>query len=73
MDPKYHISKPFGYSAFPMELVPVPKAWVETTGNLVFHREHEKVCAFLSLRPLSEGVVIGINDVMDTGRPLRSA
>jgi microsomal epoxide hydrolase len=54
MDPKYHISKPFGYSAFPMELVPVPKAWVETTGNLVFHREHEKVCAFLSLRALSE-------------------
>jgi hypothetical protein len=32
----------------------MPKAWVETTGNLVFYREHEKVCAFLSLRALSE-------------------
>jgi microsomal epoxide hydrolase len=27
-------------SWFPKEIVPVPKAWVETTGDLVWWREH---------------------------------
>ncbi|KAF2808191.1 epoxide hydrolase 1 [Mytilinidion resinicola] len=34
--------KPFGFSYFPFELSPVPKAWAATEGNLVFHREHIK-------------------------------
>ena len=37
---KYHIKKPLGYSYFPMELGPIPKSWVERTGNLVWYREH---------------------------------
>lgn len=29
-----------GYSWHHKELAPVPKAWAETTGNLVWYREH---------------------------------
>lgn len=32
--------KPLGYSWFPKELAPTPRAWVATTGNLVFSRQH---------------------------------
>lgn len=39
-DPKYKISKPTGYSWHPKELAPIPKAWVEQTCNLVWHRDH---------------------------------
>ncbi|RVX73342.1 hypothetical protein B0A52_02984 [Exophiala mesophila] len=39
-DPKYYCKKPMGFSWFPQELGPVPRAWVEKTGNLVFHRQH---------------------------------
>ncbi|ETI28018.1 hypothetical protein G647_00467 [Cladophialophora carrionii CBS 160.54] len=39
---KWYITKPFGYSWFPRELNPLPKAWIETTGNLVFFRRHDK-------------------------------
>ncbi|EXJ64094.1 hypothetical protein A1O7_00430 [Cladophialophora yegresii CBS 114405] len=39
---KWYINKPFGYSWFPRELNPVPKAWIETTGNLVFFKRHDK-------------------------------
>ncbi|KAK5080421.1 hypothetical protein LTR70_008853 [Exophiala xenobiotica] len=41
-DPKLKIEKPkaLGYSYFPLELAPVPKAWVEQTGDLVWYREH---------------------------------
>jgi microsomal epoxide hydrolase len=42
-NPKWHITKPFGFSAFPKEIVPSPRSWIETTGNLVFYREHDKV------------------------------
>jgi microsomal epoxide hydrolase len=31
-----------GFSWFPKEIGAVPRAWIETTGNLVFFREHEK-------------------------------
>jgi microsomal epoxide hydrolase len=48
-NPKWHIYKPMGYSWFPKELAPIPRAWVETTGQLVFHREHDKV-RFMSSR-----------------------
>jgi microsomal epoxide hydrolase len=39
---KWHIKKPLGFSWFAKEIAPVPKAWVELTGNLVFYRQHEK-------------------------------
>ncbi|KAI8192208.1 putative epoxide hydrolase [Colletotrichum sp. SAR 10_77] len=41
-DPEYYCEKPMGYSWFPYEIVPVPKAWAATTGNLVWYRPHEK-------------------------------
>jgi len=47
--PKNHIKKPLGYSWFPKELAPVPRSWVETTGNLVFHRQHSKGGHFAAL------------------------
>lgn len=41
-DSPYHIgSKPLGYSWFPMELGPMPVAWVRRTGNLVWYKRHE--------------------------------
>jgi hypothetical protein len=40
-DPEYYIKKPLGYSWHPQELAPVPKAWVEGTGNLVWYKAHE--------------------------------
>ncbi|KAL1982328.1 hypothetical protein VTN96DRAFT_1422 [Rasamsonia emersonii] len=49
MDPRWYIRKPFGFSYFPMELVPVPRSWIETTGNLVFWRQHEKGGHFAAL------------------------
>lgn len=39
---KHHVSKPLGYSWFPKEIAPIPKSWVATTGNLVWHKQHEK-------------------------------
>lgn len=39
-DADYYCKKPMGYSYFPMELAPMPKSWVETTGKLVWYREH---------------------------------
>jgi microsomal epoxide hydrolase len=48
-NPKWHINKPFGFSWFPMEIAPVPKAWVETTGNLVWWREHSSGGHFAAL------------------------
>ncbi|KAJ7126248.1 Alpha/Beta hydrolase protein [Mycena epipterygia] len=43
-NPKWYITKAFGYSSFPKEITPIPRAWAETTGKLVFFRVHEKVC-----------------------------
>ncbi|KAK1846046.1 putative epoxide hydrolase [Colletotrichum chrysophilum] len=48
-DPKYYCEKPMGYSWFPYEIVPVPKAWAATTGNLVWYRSHEKGGHFAAL------------------------
>jgi microsomal epoxide hydrolase len=47
--PEFTISKPLGYSWFPQELAPIPKSWVETTGNLVFHKSHESGGHFAAL------------------------
>ena len=41
-DPNYYIEQPLGYSYFPMELSPMPKAWVQTTGHLVWSAQHDK-------------------------------
>ena len=41
-NPKWYIHKPFGFSWFPKEIAPVPRVWIETTGNLVWWREHSK-------------------------------
>lgn len=46
---KWHIHKPLGFSWFRREISPVPKAWVELTGNVVFHRQHEKGGHFAAL------------------------
>ncbi|KAF4997501.1 hypothetical protein FGRMN_3865 [Fusarium graminum] len=48
-DPDWKIAKPLGYSWFPYELAPIPRAWVQTTGNLVFHRAHERGGHFAAL------------------------
>ncbi|KAH7043770.1 Alpha/Beta hydrolase protein [Macrophomina phaseolina] len=52
--PKAHKSlpycdKPTGYSWFPMELAPAPKAWVETTAKVVWHRQHTEGGHFAAL------------------------
>ena len=46
---KWHINKPFGYSWFPKEINPIPKAWIETTGDLTFFRRHNKGGHFAAL------------------------
>lgn len=45
----YHISKPLGYSWFPKEIAPVPKAWVSTMANVVWHRQHTEGGHFAAL------------------------
>ncbi|OOQ81806.1 epoxide hydrolase [Penicillium brasilianum] len=47
-DPRWYIHKPFGFSCFPRELAPLPRSWVETTGNLVFWGQHQKVLSYVS-------------------------
>jgi microsomal epoxide hydrolase len=44
-----YVDKPVGYSYFPYELAPVPRAWAEKTGNMVFFRSHEKGGHFAAL------------------------
>ncbi|OCL14061.1 alpha/beta-hydrolase [Glonium stellatum] len=40
--PDTFLEKPLGFSYFPFEIVLGPKAWVESQGNLVWYRQHEK-------------------------------
>ncbi len=49
--PEYHIRPPkkLGFSYFPLEIAPIPRSWVETSGNLVFWREHDKGGHFAAL------------------------
>ncbi|PWY88006.1 epoxide hydrolase [Aspergillus sclerotioniger CBS 115572] len=61
-----YIHKPFGYSYFPMEIVPVPQSWVATTGDLVFFREHDEGGHFAALehpRELKADLVAFIEQV----------
>ncbi|KAI6715282.1 epoxide hydrolase [Diplocarpon mali] len=44
-----YVKVPFGFSNFPKELIPVPKSWAATEGNLVFYREHSKGGHFAAL------------------------
>ncbi|UCK58043.1 hypothetical protein AFCA_000910 [Aspergillus flavus] len=53
-NPLRYIHKPLGFSYFPVELFPVPKSWVETTGNLVFWREHQRGGHFAALEKPKE-------------------
>ncbi|KAK4449000.1 putative epoxide hydrolase [Podospora aff. communis PSN243] len=41
--PQYHIAAPkkLGFSYFPLEVAPTPKKWIETSGNLVYWKEHK--------------------------------
>lgn len=48
-----YLKVPYGFSSFPLELYSSPKEWIETTGNLVFYREHDKV-SFWSASSLAE-------------------
>ncbi|KAI9652695.1 MAG: hypothetical protein M1821_007836 [Bathelium mastoideum] len=39
-NPIWHINKPLGFSWFPLEIAPVPRAWIASTGDLVWFRQH---------------------------------
>jgi hypothetical protein len=36
-----YVDKPVGFSKFPKDFSVVPKSWAETTGQLVFYKEHQ--------------------------------
>lgn len=44
-----HAPKVFGFSLFPADLGPVPKAWAETTGNMVWYKQHTSGGHFASM------------------------
>lgn len=46
---KHYVDKPLGYSWFPKEIAPIPKAWVNTTSNLVWYRQHTQGGHFAAL------------------------
>jgi microsomal epoxide hydrolase len=46
---KWYVDKPLGFSWFPKEINPLPKAWIESTGNLVFFRRHDRGGHFAAL------------------------
>lgn len=48
-NPKWYIGKPLGFSWCPKEIAPVPRAWVETTGKLVWYRQHDQGGHFAAL------------------------
>jgi microsomal epoxide hydrolase len=43
------VDKPTGYSWFPFELMPVPRAWAERTANVVHFNAHERGGHFAAL------------------------
>ena len=56
-----YIKKPVGYSYFPRELAPIPKAWVERTCELVWYQEHTEGGHFAAL----EKPVLFTKDILD--------
>lgn len=53
-NPAWHINKPLGFSWFPKEIAPVPRAWTATTGDLVFFRQHDSGGHFAALEKPQE-------------------
>jgi microsomal epoxide hydrolase len=51
---KFHCDKPMGFSWFPKELIPLPKSWIATSGNLVFFRQHTSGGHFAALEKPQE-------------------
>ncbi|KAL4921801.1 Alpha/Beta hydrolase protein [Aspergillus aurantiobrunneus] len=49
-----YIHKPFGFSYFPNELIPVPKTWVAKIGNLVYYKQHSQGGHFAALEQPAE-------------------
>jgi microsomal epoxide hydrolase len=46
----FSLTKPFGYSSYPIEIAALPKAWAEHLyPNLVFYRTHDKGGHFAAL------------------------
>ena len=52
--PDWYIHKPFGYSYFPKELIPIPVCWAKETGNLVWSKVHERGGHFAALEEPEE-------------------
>ncbi|KAI9785228.1 MAG: hypothetical protein M1816_000476 [Peltula sp. TS41687] len=50
-NPRWRIpdQKPFGFSTFPNEILPVPRSWVDRTGKVTFVREHDRGGHFAAL------------------------
>lgn len=56
-----YVNKPMGFSWFPKELVPTPRSWIETQGNLVHFSQHTSGGHFAALEKPREL----LNDVED--------
>ncbi|KAH7018706.1 Alpha/Beta hydrolase protein [Macrophomina phaseolina] len=52
--PENYVRKPFGFSWFPKELMPVPKSWAASTGNLVWYRQHSSGGHFAAMEKPAE-------------------
>ena len=63
------VTKPFGYSFFPYELLPTPVALVAKTSNLVWHRRHTSGGHFAALEKPKE-FAQDIEDFVATAWPL---
>ncbi|KAL3492575.1 Alpha/Beta hydrolase protein [Aspergillus germanicus] len=50
----FYIHKPFGFSYFPQELMPMPRSWIAKTGNLVYFNEHAQGGHFAALEQPKE-------------------
>jgi microsomal epoxide hydrolase len=64
-----HVTKPFGYSWFPYELLPTPVALTAQTSNLVWHRRHSSGGHFAALEKPRE-FAQDIEDFVATAWPL---
>ena len=71
-NPAWHINKPLGFSWFPKEIAPVPRAWIATTGDLVFFRAHEKGGHFAALEQ-SEVFLEDVEAFVEQVWPVESA
>jgi microsomal epoxide hydrolase len=63
------VQKPFGYSWFPHELMPTPKAVVAKSSNLVWHRQHTSGGHFAALEKPKE-FFEDIEDFVSTAWPM---